>query len=212
MTTNTTQLSLYNTALRHLGERKLASLTENREPRRLLDDEYNDTVLLCLRGSLWNWAMRAIKIDSDSSIEPEFGYQSGFRKPADWIRTALVSTNETFDPPLRQYQDQQGYWLCNADTLYVRYVSSSLGLNLEVWPVDFAEYVGVALARAIVSRITQNDNLTAQIEQREEKYRKRAAANDAMDQPPAPWPIGTWVSNRIRRGVLPGLSNNIRYW
>lgn len=212
MTTNTTQLELYNKALRHLGERKLASLTENREPRRYLDDEYSDTILLCLRGGLWNWATRAVSIDSDSSITPAFGYQAGFPKPSDWIRTSLVSTTETFDPPLRYYQDQQGYWLANADTLYVRYVSSTFGLNLSNWPADFAEYVGVALARTIAPRITQNDNLLAQIEAREEKYRKRAMANDAMDQPPSPWPTGTWVAGRIRRGVLPGLSNNIRYW
>ena len=32
------QLSLYNNALTVLGERKIASLTENREPRRVLDD------------------------------------------------------------------------------------------------------------------------------------------------------------------------------
>ena len=207
-----TKLGLYNKAIRHLGDRKLASLAENRESRRYLDDEYDGTVALCLRGGLWNWAMRAIKIDADSSIEPEFGYQSGFKKPNDWMRTSLVSTSETFDPPLRYYQDQQGFWLANTDTLYVRYVSSTLGLNLTVWPSDFAEYVGVALARTIAPRITQDNNLLDAIEQRELKYRKRAQANDAMDQPPSPWPTGTWVTNRIRRGVLPGLSNNIRYW
>lgn len=212
MTANTTKLSLYNMALRHLGERKLASLSENREPRRYLDDEYDEAILLCLRGGLWNFAMQAVQIDADSSIEPQFGYQSGFLKPNDWIRTVWISTNETFDPPLRYYSDQNGYWLCNADTLYVRYVSSTLGLNLTAWPADFAEYVGVALARTIAPRITQNDSLLAQIEEREKKYRKRASANDAMDQPPAPWPMGTWTTSRIRRGVLPGLSNNIRYW
>ena len=119
MTANTTQLELYNKALRHIGERKLASLSEAREPRRYLDDEYSDTILLCLRAGLWNFAMRGIQIDSDSSIEPSFGYQYAFPKPSDWVRTSLLSTNETFDPPLRYYQDQNGYWLCNADTLYV---------------------------------------------------------------------------------------------
>ena len=212
MTANTTQLELYNKALRHIGERKLASLSEAREPRRYLDDEYSDTILLCLRAGLWNFAMRGIQIDSDSSIEPSFGYQYAFPKPSDWVRTSLLSTNETFDPPLRYYQDQNGYWLCNADTLYVRYVSSNLGTNLTAWPVDFAEYVGVALARAICSRITQNDALQDRIEQREKLYWKRAQANDAMDQPPTPWPMGTWTTSRVRRGVLPGLSNNIRYW
>jgi hypothetical protein len=53
MTQNTTRLSLSTRRSGHLGvRRKLASLTENREPRRYLDDEYSDTVLLCLRSGL----------------------------------------------------------------------------------------------------------------------------------------------------------------
>lgn len=212
MTASTTKLQLYNKALRHLGDRKLASLSESRESRRYLDDEYDDIILSCLRAGLWNFAMRAIMIDADSSIDPAFGYQAAFPKPPDWVRTSLISTNETFDPPLRYYQDQDGYWLCNADTLYVRYVSSTVGSALANWPVDFSEYVGVALARAICPRITQDQSLTDRIEFREKKLWKKAIANDSMDQPPSPWPMGTWSTSRIRRGVLPGLSNNIRYW
>lgn len=206
------QLKLYNKALRHLGERKLASLTENREPARYLNDEYSDTVYQALRGGLWNFATRAIEIDSNSSIIPAFGYQEAFQKPADWVRTSLVSTSETFDPPLRNYRDQGGYWLANADTLYVRYVSSLLAQYIYLWPVDFAEYVGVALANKISTRITQDANLVQTIEKREKEFWKRAQANDAMDEPPQPWPLGTWTTSRIRRGYIGYYSNSIKNW
>lgn len=212
MTASTTQLQLYNKALRHLGERKLASLSEARESRRYLDDEYADTLLLCLRAGSWNWATRVTEITYDEYVTPAFGYQSAFPKPSDWVRTTLISTSETLDPPLRNYQDQEGYWLANADTLYVRYVSSTLGATLSNWPVDYAEYVGVALARAIVSRITQNDALMDRIELREKLYWKKAQANDAMDQPPQPWPLGTWTTSRARRGYIGYYSNSIKNW
>lgn len=208
----TTKLALYNKALRHVGERKLASLVENRESRRYLDDEYDDTLLLCLRSGYWNFATRVSEIDADTTVIPQFGYQSAFAKPADWIRTTWVSTSETLDPPLRNYQDQEGYWLANADTLYVRYVSSTIAADLTVWPVDYAEYVGVALAKTIVSRVTQNEALTDRIEQREKIYWKRAQAHDAMDQPPQPWPMGTWTTSRIRRGMISAYSNSIKNW
>lgn len=210
MTTTTTQLSLWNKALRHLGERKLASTSENREPARYLADEYSDVVLYCLRQGLWNWCMRAIQIDSDGAIEPAFGYQSAFQKPCDWVRTSLISTSETFDPPLRDYRDQEGYWLANTDTLYARYVSKDLGGNLNAWPADFAEYVGLALARTIAPRITQDNNLLDAIEKRERLYWKRAQANDAMDEPPQPWPLGTWTTSRVRRGYA--AYNSIKNW
>lgn len=209
---STTQLVLYNKALRHLGERKLASMTENREPRRYLDDEWGDAVQMCLRSGLWNFAMRAIEIDYTSSVDPNFGYQNAFPKPTDWVRTSMVSTSETFSPPLRDYQDQGGYWLCNSSTIYVRYVSSILGTTLTRWPVDFAEYVGVYLAKSIADRITQDASKIETIEKREKIYWKRALANDAMDQPPQPWPLGTWSTSRIRRGSMGTAYNSIRNW
>lgn len=212
MTESTTQLQLYNKALKHLGERKLASLTEARECRRYLDDEYPDTLLLCLRSGYWNWATDTIEVEADELATPDFGYQAAFPKPMDWIRTELVSTSETLDPPLRNYRDQNGFWLANADKLYVRYVSGTLADNLTNWPVDYAEYVGVALARAIVTRLTQNDALSDRIEAREKTYWKRAQANDAMDQPPSPWPLGTWTTSRLRRGMLSAYSNSIKNW
>lgn len=212
MTATTTKLSLYNKALRHLGERKLASLTEDREARRYLDDEYPDIVLGALRSGLWNFAMRAIQIDADGATVPSFGYQSAFEKPCDWVRTAWISTSETFDPPLRNYRDQEGYWLANADTLYARYVSKDLGGDLSRWPADFAEYVGVKLATTIAPRITQSESLTEALEKREKLYWKRAQANDAMDEPPLPWPLGTWTTSRIRRGYVGYYSNSIKNW
>ena len=210
-TNPTAKLDIYNKALRHLGERKLASLSENREARRYLDDEYTAAIDLSLRSGLWNFAMRAIMLDSTSSVTPAFGYSAAFPKPADWVRTSVLSLNETLDPPLRFYQDQDGYWLCNADTLYARYVSSDLGYTLANWPADYAEYVGVVLAVTIAPRITQSDTLTDKLAEKEKEYRKRAMANDAMDQASALWPSGTWVTGRVRRGTV-GLSNNIRYW
>lgn len=212
MTATTTQIVLYNKAMRHIGERKLASLSEEREARRYLDDEYIDTLLMCLRAGQWNFAMRAIQIDNTGAIAPAFGFESAFEKPCDWIRTACISTSESFDPVLRQYQDQEGYWLANSSTLYVRYVSKDIGLNLAAWPIDYAEYVGVALASRIVFRVTQNVELTERMEAKEQKYFRRAAANDAMDQAPAPWPIGTWTASRNRSGVLTPASNSIRNW
>ena len=42
------KLSIYNGALRAIGERRLASLTEDRASRRELDDAYDDVVANCL--------------------------------------------------------------------------------------------------------------------------------------------------------------------
>src|ERR1700724_1414124 len=70
----TTQLFIYNEALGHLGERQLASLSEPREPRRVLDSYWSDVVGFCLSQGLWKFAKRTILIDNSSSLTPQFGY------------------------------------------------------------------------------------------------------------------------------------------
>ena len=69
----TSKLEIYNRALYHIGERKISSLSENREPRRALDDHYTSGVTYCLESALWNFAIRAVEVESSTSIEPTFG-------------------------------------------------------------------------------------------------------------------------------------------
>jgi len=58
-----TQLSIYNGALNILGERKLADLDENREPRYELDDIWdNEMIDRVLQFGLWNFAARSVEL------------------------------------------------------------------------------------------------------------------------------------------------------
>ena len=108
-----TQLAVYQEALEHLGERPLASLSEDREPRRALDAAWDTTLTYCLEQGFWNWAMRSVEIEPEPAIEPAFGYQAAFSKPTDWLRTYVVSANDTFDPPLPDFIDENGYWMAH---------------------------------------------------------------------------------------------------
>ena len=94
------QLSLYNGALTILGERKLSSLTENRETQYKLTDIWdNDAVNRCLQMGQWNFAMRAVQLDASPSVTPSFGYQYAFDKPTDYIRLSGLCTDEYYKNP-----------------------------------------------------------------------------------------------------------------
>jgi hypothetical protein len=63
------RLSIYNGALRECQERKLASLSEDREPRRVLDDVWNDgdgLLRFVLRQKQWRFARRTVEIASEA--------------------------------------------------------------------------------------------------------------------------------------------------
>src|SRR5574343_760692 len=119
-----TKISLYNNALLLLGERTLASLTESREVRRLLDKVWARPVVReCLEAGLWRFAMRTVELTYSPSVEPPFGYRYAFDRPSDLVRTAAVCQDEYLREPLLQYQIEGEYWYAELDTIYVRYVS-----------------------------------------------------------------------------------------
>lgn len=191
------KLALFNDALLILGERKIASLTEAREPRRALDDAYDGATAYCLEQGYWNWAMRAVQIDSSASVTPTFGYEYAFTKPDDFIRMYRQSAYATLDHPLMDVVDEPNYWYANCDPLYVKYVSSSTayGMDLSLWPETFADYVSLRLALKTCKRITgafPNEDLI----KAEKKARMDARAKDAMNEPPGFAPRGSWVRSR----------------
>ncbi len=199
------RLQIYNEALGWLGQRKLASLTEAREPRRYLDDEWEQGVNFCLGQAYWNHAKRFVKLDAEHEIIPEFGFKHAFQKPDDWVRTYQVSDNEAFNPLMRQYTDMNNFLYAFITPIYFKYISSDpdFGWNMALWTQDFVQYVSVYLADKIKVRIRGISDQQMQLLAAEVKRVKKAAAShDAMNLPPGSPPVGTWVMSRAPRGSV----------
>ncbi len=197
----TTKLGLYNNALRLCRERKLDSLSEQREPRRLLDDAYGDitttgVVRECLETGQWTFATRTQALDYTPSVEPDFGYRRAFNIPTDWVRTVAVCSDEFFKQPLLEYVDERQYWYADLDTIYIKYVSDdvSYGADLATWTETFAKFVEAALAVNICGSLTGADRefVIKTYEQR----KREALSRDAMSKPTAMLPSGSWVNAR----------------
>jgi hypothetical protein len=192
------KLTIYNEALGALTERKLLTLTEAREPRRVLDDFWDGVVNYCIGRGFWKFAKRTVLIDASTSITPEFGYTYAFTKPTDWVRTYVVSENEQLDPPLWYYIDENGLWYANSTTLYVSYISkdTAFGLDISLWPEAFRQYVIARLALKAGPRITKNRADIADLTKIERAAQDTALGIDAMDGPPMQPPKGSWVQSR----------------
>lgn len=193
------KLSIYNAALGHLGERKLASLTEAREPRRVLDDFYPDVQAYCLEKSTWEFACRLVQIDASTSVTPPFGFTNAFVKPTDWVRTVLISGSETFDPPLAAYQEERGYWYADCDPLYVRYVSNHASLgggDLSRWTQAFEDYVAYELAYRACLRISGAETRRGELRKEARKALSAARGIDTTSEAPQFSPAGSWVTSR----------------
>lgn len=200
---STTRLRLYNDALIMCGERTLASLTENREPRHLLDHVWdNDGVHACLESGQWKFAMRTVMLDYDSAVSPSFGYRRGFSKPTDWCLTSALCSDEYFNSPLLQYSDEAGYWYADLDLIYVKFVSddAAFGGDLSTWTTKFTDFAAAHFASKIIWKLTSDDEKRDKVMKLRGALLSIAKNHDAMADPvkfPAP---GNWTSSRRGHG------------
>lgn len=194
------RLSIYNGALRLLKERKLASLSETREPRRLLDDVWDDDYLrTVLEQASWIFATRSNKVDYSPSVTPPFGLQYAFDKPEDWVRTVTICTDDRFNNHLVEVQDEAGYWFADFQTIYVRYISSdsAYGADLSNWPASFTRYVEAYFAEKIAPRLLKTEAETREIERKMRSALQDARGKDALNDGAASLPMGSWASARL---------------
>jgi hypothetical protein len=203
--TTPTQLSLYNGALLLLGQGTLASTSDDILSRRVLDSVWNrNAINYCLRQGAWNFAIRTIKAEYDAAISPDFGFPYAFAKPSDWLKTAVVASDDRFQNKLigSQFRDEAGYWWADMTELYIRFVSndSDYGTNYSKWPPDFERFVEAYLAKMAGPRITGVSAERLKIAEIEyDKFESQAKSADAAEDAPGFPPNGSWVRSRVGR-------------
>lgn len=200
-----TKLGLYNAALMELGERELTTLTDETEGRRALDGAYDRVLAECLEAGQWNFAIRAVKLDADTGITPDFGPQHVFAKPSDFVRVVGLCVDEHFRVTLNDYLMEDTNIIADVDPIYFRYVSNSsdYGLDLTKWPTSFTRYVELALAQRVCERVTQNTTKGEQLRRDLKEARIKAKATDAMDDAQnRTRPMGAWNAARGTSGTM----------
>jgi len=189
------KLGLYNGALRLLGERSV-TLTENREPRRLLDDVWADNAHdAWLEVANWKFATKFVKIQYDPGQDIEFGYARSFTVPTDHVATSGVWVDEYKQSPLREYEEEGGVFYSDQDEIYVAYVSRDKGSDINIWPNSFSRFVQAFMAVELAPRL-KNDKDVGSLYGILEMRRLEACNKDAKKSPSRKPSKGTWVSSR----------------
>lgn len=197
---STDRLSIFNGALRECEERKLASLTENREPRRLLDDAWTSgkgIIAFALAAKQWRFGRRSVELTPDIAVEPAFGRTHAFAQPDDYIRTCKLCSDERMNLPFLDYEVEAGYWFADVEPLYLSYISTdgNYGGDLSLWPPAFVLWVETHLASLIAPRLIGVDKANRLIKLAAMRL-KDAASVDAMEDPTKFPPPGSFVLSR----------------
>jgi hypothetical protein len=194
------KLQVYNGALLHLGATTLATLTEERKSRRVLDEIWAaGAVRYCLEQGYWNFATRTIKIEATPSLEPDFGYRYAFTKPLDFVRLVSISLDEYLTIPLNNFSDEDSYWFANCDVLYVSYVSDDVnyGASLGNWTETFTRFVELYLASRSSASITHDSTIVSKVEKLYKDALSTAKTKDATNQGAKETPLGKLARARL---------------
>lgn len=200
------KLQLYNGALLMLGSRKLASLTEEVESRRVLDQIYdNGGIRRVLQHGFWKFGMRTIRLEYDPDFTTPFGYTYTFDMPSDLVRLYSLCSDEFFTTPVQLYQDDGTHWFCDLTQLYIRYVSDGddYGMDYAKWPESFREYVEGYFALKAVKRITDAKADAEDLARDVHLLKIKAKSEDALREPtgltvPSGWSVARSYSSNSR--------------
>jgi hypothetical protein len=195
-----TKLSIYNDALRAIGDLRLANITEDVEARYVLDDAWPDTVAIMFTEGLWNFATKTQEITADPGQPPIPGFAYTFDKPLNWVRTITISGTSLFSTEAI-YRDEDNRIYAHNDTLYIRFVSNDKAEDDQIvnWPPTFAKAVAAYLAKQCAERISGSSEKAADLKTDYITALASAKNKDALDQSKVILRPGNWV--RAMRGA-----------
>ena len=151
------KIQLYDNALLLLGQRKLTGLTEEREPRYLLDDAYDlDATAYCLEVTRPSFASKTVKLDNPA-VSAVHDLDSVHALPADFITIVRVYSDAKLDQPISRYFIEANTLVCEYDTVYLRYTSDDHVAAFTDWSPSFTRVVSAYLAREICIKVNPKE-------------------------------------------------------
>ena len=189
-------LSVYNDALQLLGERKLASATEDRPVRHKLDTLWSGELLNWIAEDAdWNCFMVSAKIEADDALTPSWGHRNVFTLPDALLKISGVWSDERLKTPLTDHIVEGSNIYASVDPIYIRYVPDNVVDSIGTWPPYFSRYVSSELALQLAPDLRHEDQRVGLLVEHS-KRKSNALSRDAMMAPTKKLPTGSWVRSR----------------
>lgn len=177
------KFEIYQFALRHLGDARLALITDDVEARYALDDAWPRATSFVLRQAAWRYALKTAALVVGGTLVP--GYAISYSRPLDWLRTQAIfvagpdGSEDPFD-----LREQGATVAVNITAVpWMRYVSSAyLDPAFADWPEQVAQVVAAYLAFLAAERITGERAASGRMSQLFSSLLPEAIALEAMPE------------------------------
>jgi hypothetical protein len=191
--------AIYNDALLIMGLDEIAGNNDDSNRRVKLSRALDAGIVADLMEDMgWQFGQKSAELTYNSAIEPSFGYTRAIAKPLDMHRIDGIYLDEYMHTPLAHYADENGYFYCDYDVVYLSYVSTDFLATPSSWPTYFKRLVAARMAKDAAPSLR---NEGADPDRADAEYidrRKNARSTDAMVSPPRLIQEGSWVKSRHR--------------
>ena len=151
---------------------------------------YDQTRRQALRRHPWNFAVKRTILAPDAT-DPEFGWESAFSLPSDYIRLTHINESvSTLDNPIpaSAYTVENDKILIGSlsteDTTQLRLVYVSDFTNVPKMDPTFIDYFVALLAQNVSYKFTQQNSAVERVNALMERAETRARAMDGQENPP----------------------------
>ncbi len=191
-----TKLGLYNQALMLLGQRQLATDTEDRPARFYLDTVFdNQGIDYCLEVVKPVFASIVAKLDTPAAVT-DHGLAFAHTLPADYISMVMAYSDAELNQPIGRLITTGKIVECDFDTIFIRYTANSLAFT--DWTPSFERVVAAYFAREISVKVSPDAYALI-----DSKFGDRVEAAQALEGEKEPQrrsttPIGTLTPELLK--------------
>jgi hypothetical protein len=159
--------------------------------------------------ALWKFATRSSSLVADPDIEPSFGKPYAFAIPTDFVRLRAITSDPDFTVEVADYDEENGVWYTNIETIYIKYVSNdvSYGLNLGLYPENYCAAFGTHMALRAALPITRDKATRNDLVLLNDRMLSQSKRLDAVDESVKRKPTGRLVGSRVGFGSRPQFAN-----
>lgn len=170
-----TDVEICSKALILVGDKPIASLSEQTTRASVCANLYPIARRQMLRMHVWNCAVKRVKLSALAGA-PTYGWSNWFAKPGDWLRVLDVGSCGKDD-----YAFEGNRILANQETLLLRYVAD---VTEGMWDAGLTDVMVLRMAADLAYPIAKSASLV-QVKQQEYQAALRVAkAIDGQENPP----------------------------
>jgi hypothetical protein len=191
-----TKTAIFNAALAKVGGYRISDPDEASQGAIVLRDAWERSLKFTLSAHSWDFATkqeRLARLDETPAARFRYAYQ----KPEGWLRSIVLSEYDDMRYPLLQFADQSGRILADAQNVYMEFVQFTE--DTHTFSAPFVECLATRLAFEASKAVTTSENLREQLWKFYEESLRAARTHDAIQGPPKPLPLGSWVGAKYGR-------------